>query len=899
MVPAFRAFPKRVILRASSANLVCRYCSVKSHHERIGPDHLLLLIQACSESPSFSAAKSLHALAIKALPDRSHDSVFFSNRLISTYGACAELPSSRNVFETIPVPNHVSYNSIISVYSRHGEILEASKLFSRMIAAGCRPTSFTFGSILRCSTLEWVLQLMSLIIKSGILFLDAFTGTALLGAFVRFGCLEAAAKLFEEMPQRNVITWNSLITAFSSNGYLKDAAFLFMDLLRSEFHPTEYSFVAILSGFGSAEELDLGTQIHGFVIKSGAGIYTVVINCLMEIYAGCCCVDAAEKLFSGMTIKDEVSWNTIIGAFLKGDIPEKALNFFLEMSSLAIVPTQATFASVLSACVCLKVVNYGMFVHGKTIKSNFSSDVLVGAKLVDFYVKCNMFKDALFLFDEINHKNVVSWNALISGYSKRDYSKAIYLLKDMLCLGHQPNEFTFSAIITSLPMLELQQLHCLITKMGYEQHKFVSTSFISSYADNGLICDALSFTSALSTPLSVVQSNVIAGIYNRNGEYQESMEILSQVEEPDIVSWNGFIESCGRNGQYREAFALFKQMRIGSFLPDNCTFVSLLNISIKLCNQELGRNIHGFIVKMDFSCSDVFVRNVLVYMYAKCGSLVSSIKVFDEMSERNVISWTSLISGLALHGHPQEAIGRFNEMVTCGIRPDKVSFLSVLSACRHGGLAVEGMKLFGSMDEVYGIEPEMDHYACVVDMLCRTGHLKEAEKVICSMPFHPTSLVWRSFLEGFGGPVSNGGKLLLDIEGAFVISFSSELINRCIPLLLKTPPLAFFFSTLHYFQTKDQNEKERVRGRELEMGNTKAASSCILLLLLAITLNQFIGSTAGARPFAPNQTKAWQLFGPEFNRYTRRGVVNDSNPERVVPGGPDSKHHSQPPGYYN
>ncbi|XP_068664146.1 pentatricopeptide repeat-containing protein At3g58590-like [Aristolochia californica] len=747
MNPAFRASPP-VALHAPFTNHFCRYSSVKVRVERIEPDRLSLLLQSCAESPSLRAAKSLHALVVTTLFDRSHQSVFFLNNLISIYAVCGELSIGRKLFDRIPEPNHVSFNSIISAYSRHGQTLEVSKLFSEMIAAGFRPTSFTFGSILRCSPLDWGFQLQSLILKSGILFLDAFTGTSLLGVFVKHECLHAATKLFDDMPQRNVITWNSLISVFSNNESIKDAMVLFRELLRTEIQPTEYSFVAVLSGFRFAEVLYLGVQIHGLVVKMGTGFYTLVANCLMEMYTGCSSANAAEKLFSEMPIRDAVSWNTIIGAFAKSDKPKKALDFFVEMSSFEIIPTQATFACVLGACVCLQVVNYGKFIHGKSIKNNFSSDVLVSSILVHFYVKCNKLDDAQCLFDEVTQKSIASWNTLISGYSKGDYRKAIYLLKEMLSSGYQPNVYTFCTILKSLPMLELQQLHSLITKMGYEQDKFVSSSFISSCADNGLIADALSFASALTPPLSVVQCNVIAGIYTRNAQYQEALDLLSQLKEPDIVSCNGFIEACARSGLYREAFELFKQMRTNSFLPDNCTFVSLLSISIKLCNLELGCNIHSFIIKMDFSCSDVFVQNVLVDMYAKCGNLEGSMKVFDEMSERNVISWTSLISGLALHGCPQEALRRFKEMETYGITPDKVTFISVLSACRHGGLVEEGMRLFGNMKKLYGIEPEMDHYACVVDMLCRNGHLKEAEKVICIMPSQPGSLVWRSFLEG-------------------------------------------------------------------------------------------------------------------------------------------------------
>ncbi|XP_042501928.1 pentatricopeptide repeat-containing protein At3g58590-like [Macadamia integrifolia] len=206
--------------------------------------------------------------------------------------------------------------------------------------------------------------------------------------------------------------------------------------------------------------------------------------------------------------------------------------------------------------------------------------------------------------------------------------------------------------------------------------------------------------------------------------------------------------ACARNGDFMEVFDLFKSMQMSKTLPDKYTVMSLLSVCPKLNSLALGSSVHGFVIKNEVRCCDLFVCNVLIDMYSKCGSVGSAVKVFNQMRERNLISWTALISALGIHGYAHEALKRFREMELLGFKPDKVAFIAVLSACRHGGLVEEGLELFQCMKQMYRVEPEMDHYECVVDLLSRFGHLQEAEQLISMMPFQPNAIIWRSFLAG-------------------------------------------------------------------------------------------------------------------------------------------------------
>lgn len=714
------------------------------HRQRI-----LRLLKTCSRAPSLRSTKPLHALTVTAGPNPDQP-IFLYNSIISLYASLGEPVTARKLFDKMPDRNVVSFNSIISAYSRCGYVEDALRMFLYMINRGFEPTQFTFGGLLSCASLNPVegAQLQASVLKNGLFCADAFVGTALLGLYGRHGCLDEVVSVFEDMPRKSLVTWNSIVSIFGKHGFVEDCMFLFCELVRSEVALTESSFVGVIHGLSNEQDLEFGEQIHGLVIKNGFDYELLVANSLVNMYFQCAGIWSAEKMFKDVEIRDVVSWNTIIGALAESENFGKALELYLRMSVDIVFPNQTTFVYVINSCAGLQNSILGKSIHAKVIKNALECDVFVGSALVDFYAKCDNLEGAHLCFSEISNRNIVSWNALILGYASKSSPTSIFLLIELLQLGYRPNEFTFSHVLRSSLAFQLLQLHCLIIRMGYENYEYVLGSLMTSYAKSGLISDALAFVTALNIPRAVVPANIIAGIYNRTGQYNETVKLLSQLERPDIVSWNIVIAACAHNGDYKEVLELFKYMRAARIYPDNYTFVSLLSVCSKLCNLALGSSLHGLIKKTEIISSDTFVCNMLIDMYGKCGSIGSSVKIFNEMTDRNVITWTALISALGLNGFAQRALEKFREMEFLGFKPDRVALIAVLTACRHGGLVREGMELFERMNRSYGVEPEMDHYHCVVDLLVRYGHLKEAEKIITTMPFPPNALIWRTFLEG-------------------------------------------------------------------------------------------------------------------------------------------------------
>ena len=614
------------------------------------------------------------------------------------------------------------------------------------------PTQYTLTGLLSCEFLNLSLgaQLQALSIRNGLFDADSFVGTALLGLFARHGCWDEVFSAFEYMPQKSLVTWNSMMSLLGRNGFVEECKILFHDLVRMGKSLSEGSFVAVLSGLVySEDDLEYGEQIHGLMVKCGFGCEITALNSLISAYVRCKAMFAVERLFEQVRVQNVVSWNIVMDALVKGERPMTTLELFLNILSRGLMPTQVTFVVVIESCSCLRILVFGEFVHAKVIRSGFETDVIVGTALIDFYAKCDKIISAHKCFDQIEEKNLVSWNALIVGYSNICSSIAILLLQEMFQLRYSPNEFSFSAVLKSSSASSLHQLHGLIIRAGYDSNEYVLSSLVLSYTRNGLINEALSFVNEFENPLPVVSSNIIARIYNRTCQYYKAIKLLSLLEEPDLVSWNIVISAWARSNDYDKVFALFKHMHSACILPDSYTFMSVLSGCTKLCRLDLGTSLHGLAIKTNLGNFDTIFGNVLIDMYGKCGSIDSAVKVFEEIMHKNMITWTILITALGLNGYAYELVMRFRNMEMIGLKPDALALRAVLSSCRYGGLMEEAMKIFRQMRATNGMTLEYDHYHIIVDLLAKTGQIREAELIIASMPFPPNASIWRSFLEGY------------------------------------------------------------------------------------------------------------------------------------------------------
>ncbi|KDP37078.1 hypothetical protein JCGZ_06134 [Jatropha curcas] len=312
-------------------------------------------------------------------------------------------------------------------------------------------------------------------------------------------------------------------------------------------------------------------------------------------------------------------------------------------------------------------------------------------------------------------KVTFAYNTVIRSHASFSPSLVISLFSNMRRAGVSPDHYTFPFVLKACSRLQTgQDLHSLITKLGLDSNVYVQNALINLYGCHGLV--------------------------------DVAFKVFDEMRVRDLVSWSSMIASLANNGFAREGLGLFRRMKFdGNVKPDVGTMLSVISAISKLGSLKWCSWVDSYISRNNLDLT-VPLGTALIDMYSRCGSVDDSIKVFDKMPERNVLTWSALINGLGVHGRSKEALRMFYEMKKTNLQPDHITFNGVLVACSHGGLVDDGWQVFKSIKNEYGIEPTIEHYGCMVDLLGRAGKLHEAFEFIERMPLKQNAIIWRTLL---------------------------------------------------------------------------------------------------------------------------------------------------------
>ena len=532
---------------------------------------------------------------------------------------------------------------------------------------------------------------------------------------------KAACRLFDEMPHRNVFSWTVMIVGSTEHGLFFDGFKFFCEMLNHGIFPDKFACSAIIQSCIGLDSLELGKMVHAQIVTRGFGTHIFVSTSLLNMYAKLGSMEDSFRMFNTMTEHNQVSWNAMISGCTSNGLHLEAFNLFVRMKSGACTPNMYTIVSVSKAVGKLGVVNMGKEVQNCASELGIEDNVLVGTALIDMYSKCGSLDDARSVFDTnfINCGMNTPWNAMISGYSQSGRSQESLELYVQMCQnGIKRDLYTycsvFNAIAASKNLQFVRVVHGMVLKCGRDLMVF-----------------------------SV--NNAVADAYSKCGFLEDVRKVFNRMEERDIVSWTTLVTAYSQSSLGEEALATFCQMTEEGFAPNQFTFSSVLVSCASLCFLEYGRQVHGLLCKAGLD-TEKCVESALIDMYAKCGSITEAEKVFDKISNPDIVSWTAIISGYAQHGLVKDALQHFSRMEQSGIKANAVTLLCVLFACSHGGMVEDGLFYFQQMEESYGVVPEMEHYACIVDLLGRVGRLGDAMEFIRKMPMEPDEMVWQTLL---------------------------------------------------------------------------------------------------------------------------------------------------------
>lgn len=453
--------------------------------------------------------------------------------------------------------------------------------------------------------------------------------------------------------------------------------------LSYSFHVDEVSSSRILDRLPDIKTLK---RLHSKIIfDPGLCNNTSLAIKLMRAYAACGQPNVTRQLFDKIPERNAAVYNVMIRSYVNNKYYKDAIFMYKDMCKRDVSPDNYTFPCVLKACFGSDNLRVGLQIHCAVGKRGLDSDLFIGNCLVAMYGKCGCLVEARQVLNEMPKRDVVSWNSMVVGYAQNGrFDDALEVCKEMNVLGYKPNAGTMASLLPA------------VSNTSIENVLFVKDIFMS-------------------------------------------------LDKKDLVPWNVMISVYVKNYMPNEAVELYLQMETCGIEPDAITFASILPACGDLSAVSLGRRIHEFIETKGLR-PNLSLENALVDMYARCGCLTEARKIFEGMKFRDVVSWTSLISAYGKSGQGRDGVALFSQMLESGLQPDSIAFVSILSACSHAGLLLEGEHYYKLMTDKYKIVPRLEHYACMVDLKGRAGHINEAFNFIKHMPIEANERIWGALL---------------------------------------------------------------------------------------------------------------------------------------------------------
>ncbi|KAF8398941.1 hypothetical protein HHK36_014806 [Tetracentron sinense] len=483
------------------------------------------------------------------------------------------------------------------------------------------------------------------------------------------------------------------------------------------------SYSSLIQDCINSKSFDLGKSIHAQMLSNGYTPDTFLQTKILMLYAragNLSDLDYARKLFDKMTDRNSTSWNTMILAYSRVDDHMKVLELFFQMQRSGILPNKFTFPSVVKACVALEECNGVRQVQGSIFKTGLNHHLVVGGALVDGYAKFGSMDDALIAFDEIDGKNVVTWNSVIAGYVREmRWEEAWGIFYGMQRLDVDPDHFTLATAIRICGALRSldrgKQVHAKLFACGFRGDTFVANSLVDMYA--------------------------------KCGDGESCLQVFDQMAGRDRVSWNSMISAEVQFGHFYEALVLFSRMQESGFKSDRFNLGSILVACAGLADVEMGRELHGHLIR-NFLDSDTILGSALVDMYSKCGLIEEAHQAFERLMERNEVSWNVLITGYVQEGKVEEALELYHNMQLAeNIQPDQFTFTTLLSLCADQMNENQGKQIHAHIIRTVSRK----HIVIVselVHMYSECGRLNYARKIFNRME-ERNAYSWNSLIEGY------------------------------------------------------------------------------------------------------------------------------------------------------
>ena len=670
----------------------------------------VILLKTCALLKDMEVGHELHShVSTLGLLESN---AFVCSTLVDMYAKCGCITRAQEVFDQLSVQTVVIWNTLITGYIKCGEGKKALHCFQHMQYGGIPPDDVTFICMLKaCSNLGLMDKGMEIYVEVAKKGFDkeVVVGSMLVDMYAKCDSIDDARCVFERAVKKDIVTWNVIMTGCVYQGMHDECLKYFYRIQHENMMPNDVSFISGLKACIGCTSLIIGKQIHIQVFGSFLGHANInVLNTVLDVYAKCGDVENASLLFWSLPRKDLTTWNVMVFAFAKEGLLLDAYSLVGLMKENGFEPDEVTLSTLLKACTSLPNLEHGRFGHLLLVESGMILNAFTCSILLEMYVKCGSYDDAWKVFEGMgDNKNNIGWNVMIAGCIQHGHmDNAFSLFNQMLLEGNFPDKVTALSILKTCP--------CLATSScGRFFHVYLM--------EMGLLSD-------------VSVSNTLTEMYVKRGSIEDVYRVFSSMQVHDVTSWNILIMALVQKGLGEDALILVGEMLQKQVEANHVTFTSILKVCSTMAILEWGMEVHSLVV-VSFNHSESLspissVGSALVDMYAKCGSINDARNIFDGMQERQVVTWTAMISGYSLQGLCKEALDLWEKMVDDGVKPDGVTFGAILSAYTRVGMVQEGGHIFIAMQVFHGMTPTSEHLACMVDLLARCGLIHEANCLV-------------------------------------------------------------------------------------------------------------------------------------------------------------------------
>lgn len=459
------------------------------------------------------------------------------------------------------------------------------------------------------------------------------------------------------------------------------------------------------------------SQIHCYMVKTALDLAPFTISKLLA--SATQDIKYAASIFRNIQNPNLFMFNTMLRGYSNSDDSKQAFVIFNDLMNQDFLPDEFSFITILKACARELAIDVGHGIHGIVHRSGHGLFNHVNNILLHFYCACGQIENAHKLFDEVPQRNdLVSWNTLMGGYLHASQPIVVLDFFRQMCrrglIASVNTVLTVSSAVGDVGnSLDGRSLHGQCIKFGLCSDLNVVTCLIDMYA--------------------------------KFGDLESGGTISDEVAKKDVILWNCLIDNYARNGMLEKAIASLHLMKLEGKKPNSSTLAGLLSACATFGAVSTGTYLGNY-VEEEGLVLDAVLGTALIDMYSKCGFLDKAIDIFDKINDKDVKTWTAMITGYGAHGQTRKAIETLYRMEGEGFRPNEITFLAVLNACSHGGIVVGGMRCFKRMVYEYGMTPKIEHYGCIIDLLGRAGLLEEAHNLIKSLPSKGDVTGWRALL---------------------------------------------------------------------------------------------------------------------------------------------------------